>query len=112
MNGEIRKNLRERKTWLRALYMLIFAVIYSVAEIVIAAVVLFQLLSALFTGGINTRLLRLGQSLSTFVYQIMLFLTFNSEYHPYPFGAWPKGAPPVPGKQKKAVTEDNPDASQ
>jgi hypothetical protein len=47
----------------------------------------------LFTGDTNERLLTLGQNLSTYVYQITLFLTFNSDEHPYPFGDWPDGPP-------------------
>ena len=104
MDGEIKQNLRERKTWLRGLYMLLFAVFYGVAEVVITAVVVFQFLLALFTGRTNQRLLKLGQSLSTYVYQIILFLTFNTDHHPYPFGAWPKGAPAVSAGRSRAVT--------
>lgn len=107
MSEEIKSHLKEKSTWKRGLYMLLFAVFYSVAEIVITIVVLFQFLLALFTGATNARLLKLGQGLSTYVYQIMLFLTFNSDYHPYPFGAWPKGAPAESGKQaKKRITSD------
>jgi len=93
MEDEIRQNLRNRTTWWRALYMLLFTVIYGIAEVVIATVVLFQLLSVLFTGCTNERLLTLGQNLSTYVYQILLFLTFNSDERPYPFGDWPDGPP-------------------
>ena len=93
MGDEIRQNLRNRTTWWRALYMLLFTIIYGIAEIVVAAVVLFQLLSVLFTGSTNERLLNLGQNLSTYVYQILLFLTFNSDERPYPFGDWPDGPP-------------------
>lgn len=104
MSDDLKHHLKERKTWLRGFYMLLFVIIYSIAEILIAAVVIFQFLITLFTGRTNSRLLKLGQSLSTFVYQILLFLTFNSEYHPYPFGAWPKGEP-VPTKHKSSVAE-------
>ena len=93
MEDEIRQNLRNRTTWWRAMYMLLFTVIYGIAELVIATVVLFQLLSVLFTGRTNERLLDLGQNLSTYVYQILLFLTFNSDERPYPFGDWPDGPP-------------------
>jgi len=93
MKDEIRQNLRNRTTWWRALYMLLFTVIYGVAELVIATVVMFQLLSVLFTGATNERLLALGQNLSTYVYQILLFLSFNSDERPYPFGDWPDGPP-------------------
>ena len=90
---EIKQNLRNRTTWWRALYMLLFTVFYCVARIVIATVILFQLFTVLFTGSSNERLLMLGQNLSTYVYQIMLFLTFNSNEKPYPFGDWPNGPP-------------------
>ena len=105
MSDNLKAHLKERKTWLRGLYMLMFAIFYSIAEFVIFAVVLFQFLLALFTGHTNERLLKLGQSLSTYVYQILQFLTFNSDYHPYPFGAWPKGAPKESAKRSKPAVE-------
>ena len=106
MSDELKEHLKERKTWLRGLYMLLFAIFYAVAEIVITVVVIFQFLLALFTGKSNERLLKLGQSLSTYVYQILQFLTFNSDYHPYPFGAWPKGAPKESTKQTKSTGKE------
>lgn len=85
--------------------MLLFVIFYGIAEIVITAIVLFQFLMALFTGQTNERLVKLGQSLSTYVYQILQFLTFNSDYHPYPFGAWPKGPPKESAKRSKTTTK-------
>lgn len=93
MDDEIKSNLKRSDTWMRLLYMLIYTAFYLVAEIIITAVVTFQILVLLFTGKTNQRLLKLGQGLSTYVYQIIHFLTFNSDYHPYPMGAWPKGVP-------------------
>lgn len=91
MNPELKDNLRKRQTWLRGLYMLLFIVIYHVAEFVVGAVVLLQFLFTLVTGQTNARLLRFGQSLSDYVYQILRFLTFNSEDLPFPFNDWPAG---------------------
>ena len=93
MSNEVKENLKSQSTWMRGLYMLLFIVFSTIAEIVLAAVIIFQFLLKLFTGEVNDRLLKLGQSLSTYLYQIFLFMCFNSEYHPYPFGAWPKGEP-------------------
>ena len=106
MDEELKQNIKERKTWLRGLYMLLFLVFYSVAKVIIFAVIAFQFLLTLFTGKTNERLVKLGQSLSTYLYQILTFLTFNSNEHPYPFGAWPKGAPSVK-KQSKQIKEEN-----
>ncbi|NOQ69113.1 MAG: DUF4389 domain-containing protein [Gammaproteobacteria bacterium] len=93
MSNEIKENLKQQSTWIRGLYMLMFALFYSIAEIVLFAVVLVQFFLKLFTGQTNPRLLMLGQSIATYIYQIIQFLTFNSDYQPYPFGPWPKGEP-------------------
>ncbi len=108
IDDEVKQNLKEKQTWLRGLYMLLFAVFYSIAEVVIVVVILFQFLLKLFTGKTNQRLLTLGQSLSTYLYQVMLFQTFNSSDYPYPFSAWPKGAPKA-RKAVKKIKQENTD---
>ncbi len=100
MSDGIKQNIKQSSTWMRGLYMLLFALFYAIAEVVLFAVVLFQFLLKLFTGDTNDRLRKLGQSLATYIYQIIQFLAFNSEYHPYPFGAWPRGEP-KPAKPSK-----------
>jgi len=87
----IKDNFFDSATWLRGLFMLLFVVIYSVAEIIVAAVVVLQWLFTLFTGSGNQQLRTFGQSLSTFVYQIMRYWTFNSDEKPFPFSDWPAG---------------------
>jgi len=99
MNNQIKENLKQQSTWVRGIFMLMFTLFYSVAEVVLFAVVLIQFLLKLFTGKSNTRLLKLGQSLATYIYQIIQYLTFNSDYQPYPFGAWPKNEPSAMKKQ-------------
>lgn len=91
MDEELKKHIREPKTWLRGLYMLMFLVFYSVAKVIIFAIILFQFVLTVITGKTNERLVKLGLSLSTYSYQILTFLTFNTDYHPYPFGEWPSG---------------------
>ncbi len=83
------KALTEHTIWLRGIYMLIFAFILWLAKFVAVAVVVFQFLSVLFKGRTNPKLIVFGMSLSVYTYQIMLFLTFNSEKHPYPLNDWP-----------------------
>ena len=93
MTNEVTQNLKSQSTWMRGLYILIYAVFYTIAEIVLFAVIVFQFLLKLFTADTNERLRKLGQGLSTYIYQILQYMTFNSDYQPYPFGAWPKGEP-------------------
>ena len=93
MTNEVTENLKNQSTWMRGLYILIYAVFYTIAEIVLFAIIIFQFLLQLFTADTNDRLRKLGQGISTYIYQILQFMTFNSDYQPYPFGAWPKSEP-------------------
>jgi len=93
MTTETENSINERTIWNRGLYMLIFTLCLGVAKMVAFVVIVFQFLSVLFTGSTNPKLLLFGQSLSTYIYQGMLFLTFNSEIHPYPIGDWPEDEP-------------------
>ena len=93
MSNDVKENLKSQSTWMRGLYMLIYAVFYTIAEIVLFALIIFQFLLKLFTADTNERLRKLGQGLSTYIYQILQYMNFNSNYQPYPFGAWPKGEP-------------------
>ena len=102
MDENLKENVTSQGIWIRGLYMLLFALIYSIAEIVFTAVAVFQFLTALVTGRPNELLLNFGQSLSTYIYQTIQFFTFNSDEKPYPFAPWPEGLPVV---KKKAPSE-------
>ena len=94
MDNDIKQYLTAKQTWYRGLTILLFALIYSIAEIVLFSIVLFQFLSMLLSGEPNDRLLKFGQSLGTYIYQIIQFMTANNHEQPYPFNPWPAGAPP------------------
>jgi Flp pilus assembly protein TadB len=91
LSEEMKENVTDSHVWMRLLFMLLFAFIYSVAEVVLMAVVTFQFLAVLFTSDKNERLLDFGRQLSTFIYQMLRYLTFNSEERPFPFDDWPSG---------------------
>lgn len=103
MSNDLKDNVAQKSNWVRALYMFMFAIFYSVAEVVLFASVIVQFFFKLFTGDTNPRLLKLGQSIATYIYQIIQFLTYNSEYHVYHLGAWPKGEP----SELKKLPEEN-----
>ena len=76
--------------WLRFLFMVLFAVIAGVASYVMTALVVLQFLWALITGEGNDKLRSFGSSLSQYIYQIMRFLTYNTDDKPFPFADWPE----------------------
>ena len=89
MKENTRENLVRRDIWIRALYMLLFAIVYSVAEAIIVLLAIFQFVALLITGQVNELLLRFGKNLSVFMFDILEFQTFNSEIKPFPFSPWP-----------------------
>lgn len=89
MNEELKQNLTRSGTWQRLLYVILFAVIFSVAEIVLATVIVIQFGFVLITGRRNQNLLDFGASLSRFMYDVLRYFTFNSDDTPFPFQPWP-----------------------
>ena len=73
--------------------MILFLVIWGISRVVVLAVVVLQFLWALTGGNTNSRLAGLGQGLATYSYQIVMYLTFNTEEQPFPFSDWPTGPP-------------------
>jgi len=98
---ELQDNLKEKSTWLRLLFMILFIALWSISRIVVLAVVVLQFFWVLLTGTTNTRLTVFGMSLATYSFQIITFLTYNTEEHPFPFSDWPSGPPGQP-----AASED------
>ncbi|MCQ3829398.1 DUF4389 domain-containing protein [Microbulbifer elongatus] len=89
-NEELKQNLTSTNQWLRLVYMVLFAVLLEIAGFVMLAVVIAQFLFAIFTGGANDNLRRLGDQISSYIYQALQFLIYNTEEKPFPFSEWPE----------------------
>ena len=88
--SELEKNVTARSTWIRLFFMIIFALLYGLSRLVTAAVVVVQFFHVLFAGSINDQLKTFGHSLAIFSYEVVNYLTFNSETKPFPLDAeWP-----------------------
>jgi hypothetical protein len=90
MNEELKDHLTNPAAWLRLLYMILFVIIFNVLELVIALVVFLQVILTLFTGARNERVLEFGDQLSGYAYQILQYLTYNTDQAPFPFMEWSK----------------------
>lgn len=89
--SEFERNVKSRSTWLRLLFMVLFALLYGLSRVVTAAVVVVQFFHVLLTGNTNEQLKTFGHSLAIYSYQVVEYLTFNSETRPYPLDAsWPQ----------------------
>ena len=73
--------------------MVVFSIISGLAKLVVTLVAVFQFITLLFKGQVNEVMIPFGQNLSTYLYQITLFLTFKTDDMPFPFVPFPDGTP-------------------
>ena len=92
--SDLEKNVKMRSTWLRLFFMIIFALLYGLSRVVTAAVVAIQFFHVLFTGETNEQLKTFGHSLAIYSYEVVEYLTFNTDTKPFPLeSAWPDELP-------------------
>jgi hypothetical protein len=108
MDKKTTDNLKEESTWLRLVFIILYAILLNITQLVIGVVVVIQFLSKLFTGKVVEQSTIFGQNLSTYVYEIIRFLTFKSDEMPWPINPWPSGPPSDdPGKEQSAPMARN-----
>ena len=93
MEESTRERLIRGDIWVRALFMVLFAIAFGLTRVIIVFVVIFQFLAVLITGRANEPLLQFGKNLSVFILEILEFQTFNTELRPFPFSPWPDEEP-------------------
>lgn len=91
MKEEIKQRLQKKEIWQRGFYMLLFMFFYGFSNFLAVTIFFFQYVTLILTGQTNVLLLAFSQSLSVYIHQIIIFLSFNSDQHPFPFSAWPDG---------------------
>lgn len=79
---------------LRVLWMLVFLLVWQVAQLVLGGLVLVQLIYRLVYGGPNGGLMNFGDTLSQYLAQIGRFGSFHTEQKPWPFADWPASRAP------------------
>ncbi|MFQ5971364.1 MAG: DUF4389 domain-containing protein [Alphaproteobacteria bacterium] len=92
MASESREHLASKDTWIRLLYMVLFAVAFYLLQFIVAAVAVLQFLLTLLTGASNQRLSTLGRELGSYLKEIVEFVTYGAERRPFPFSDWPSVA--------------------
>jgi hypothetical protein len=74
------------RDWTRVLLVILFALIYQVAEVVFFAVTLFQVVCMLVTGDRNDRLNEFAGTLTEYIYQVLEYICLRSDVQPWPLG--------------------------
>jgi len=93
MDERLKAELTSQDKWIRLLFIVLYAIGFQIAQIVLGATVAIQFLWTLFTGEPNASLRDLGQRLGEWVRQIIEYATWGAESRPWPFGRhWPATA--------------------
>lgn len=74
----------------RGLFMLLFAIAFSVAQVLLNVVAVVQFLWLLTSNSPNQFVLRFGASLSVWLADVARFLSCASDEKPFPWKDWPK----------------------
>jgi fatty acid desaturase len=89
-SSKVEENVKSRTTWLRLLFMAIYGVVAWLVGMVGLVIVVLGFFWVLFTGEVNRELRQIGQAIASYIYEIVRYLTFNTDDKPFPFGgAWP-----------------------
>jgi hypothetical protein len=89
--NDSKTNIKKSSTWIRLIYIVLFgAILIPAGRFVLALITLGQFLMVLITGSDNHNMRNLGKGIGQWVYQGILFLTFNTDAKPFPFDDWPE----------------------
>ncbi len=96
----VRDNLTNQATWMRLLYILLYAIAFKIAALLIGVITVVQFFLVLFTKTPNEKFQSLGADLAAYAADVARYLTFHSDKMPYPVSDW--GEPPKPKAKPKA----------
>lgn len=78
--------------FIRLAYVVLFYLIYSISDVVLLVIAVLQSVLNIFTNEPSRTLTDFGSSLSTYLKQIAEYLSYSSEFKPFPFNDWPEPA--------------------
>lgn len=79
-----------KDTLIRAVYLILFYIIGYLAGCLVFFISIFQFFYQLIFKSANARIANFSKGLNRYFYEILQYVTFNSDYKPFPFAPWPK----------------------
>ncbi len=87
----LKSKLLNPEHWVRLLLMiLMFIVLFTIVKFILSIALIVQWVLVLLSGEPNERLRVFTKSLNRYGYQIMEFISFNSDEKPFPLSDWPE----------------------
>lgn len=74
---------------LKICFILFFAVVFQLVELILLVLVVLQIIFRLFSGSEKVNFSVFGGQLSQYVAQLILYITFSEDKKPYPFSDFP-----------------------
>lgn len=113
MQESAQTNVKDKSTWMRLIYIVIFAIAFNIAELLIAIITVVQFFSVLFTKAPNTRLKQFGGDLGVYIRDVVRFLTYQTDQMPYPVSDWQHEVEPIitPAPKPKPAPKPAPKAA-
>lgn len=92
MTQTLKEKLSVKDKWFRLIFMILFVIIMWIARCIVGLIAIVQFIYVLFAGIPLKALLPFSESISSYIYQIIQFLTYLTEDKPFPFKAWPSSS--------------------
>lgn len=90
-NSDLKNKIVNPGHWLRLLLMgLMFIILFYLINFIVFITMAVQWILVLLSGETNARLQRFSKGLNRYAYQILEFISFNSESRPFPLSDWPE----------------------
>lgn len=87
----LKNKLANPKHWMRLVLMLLmFMILFYLVKFIVSITLIVQWVLVLLSGTPNERLKSFTKSLNRYGYQIMEFISFNSDERPFPLSDWPE----------------------
>jgi Domain of unknown function (DUF4389) len=91
---ELKRNVKDKDTWLRFVYLVIFGVAFYLTVLIAFPISIFQFLAKLFSGSAFAGLSEFGDNLASYQSQVTRYMTFATDEKPFPFAPFPARTPP------------------
>ncbi len=108
MDDDLKRSVTTGETWIRLAFILLFAMVVQVVELLLAVIAIVQWLFLLFTRAPSDRLRDFGDDLTVFNYQIWQYMTQNSNERPWPFAPWPYSTEGLDNEGPESVASPTP----
>ena len=108
---EQEQQIERKETGIRILLTVLFILILRAIDVVLSVIVLFQLVFALITKRRpGERVTRFANRITTYVVQLLRYLTYQEDQRPFPFSDFPaEGTPPDTARPNGHASASLPD---